>query len=225
MNNWNPNESCELLIFIVPCGKAESILDYLHDHHDSGATIMYGKGTRPGRLLDLLGLSEIRREILLSVNPASKCLDIGREIRKEFHLDRKGEGIAFTIPLQQVIGTHHLELSERPAEEAPVKECKYVALCCILDAGQSDEAIEVANRAGAAGATVLKAKGLAELDPQLYGFEIEAEKDLILMVLPQKNLPDVEEALFKEFELHRENKGILYSYPLSHVIGLFGQEE
>lgn len=224
MNTVNPNENCVLLVFIVPYGKAEAILGYLHDHHESGATVMYGKGTRPGVLLDLLGLAEVRREILLIVHQEEKCLEIARDVRREFHLDKQGQGIAFTIPIHQVSGTCGRELTQGSSSTPILPNTEYVALCCILDTGRSAEAVEVANRAGAAGATVIKAKGLAELNPDLYEFEIEAEKEIILMVLPKNELAEVEEALFSEFDLHLENKGILYSYPITHVIGLYGQE-
>lgn len=224
IKEWAEDEACELLIFIVPHGKSEPILQHVRQHFDTGATILMGSGTRHNRLLNFLGLDEVRRDIILLINPTERVMQIAASVKKTFSLEKPGAGIGFTLPLTQLVGTHKHGLGD-DTDTRDYSDIGYVAFGCILDRDLGEEALEVAEKAGAQGATVIRAHGSADRMKTLFDFPIEPEKDFLLMILSKEHLESVSQALFEHFTMSQENTGIQFAYPLTHVIGLYGQEE
>ena len=58
-------EQPELICFIVNFGLGSKILKKAKQYNVSGGTILLGKGTVNSKILDYLGLSDVRKEIVL----------------------------------------------------------------------------------------------------------------------------------------------------------------
>ena len=211
-NSGNPPE--ELLLFILPHGKAEDLLHYIKEKYAKPATVLQGRGTRPEKWLKLLGLAEQRREILLLSLPQAKAVEAAQEIRHQFHLDHPGEGIAIGLPLLDFTNA-----------EAQYEAHPYRCLCLILNQDLGEEAVEVAQEAGASGATVIPAQGTAEQADKIFDFIIQEEKALILMILKKDEVEAVKNKLHQHFSLDEANTGIQYSLPVKDVIGLYEEEK
>lgn len=92
----------KLIVTIVNKGKAEKVVDVSHRAGAEGGTILYGRGTAV-RLL--LGVSiEPEKEIVLTLIEKDKAQAVLDAIVKKVDLNEPNKGIAFIIPLDQVVG-------------------------------------------------------------------------------------------------------------------------
>lgn len=216
----------ELLLFILPQNKSAGLVDYVRKEVHTGVSVFLGSGTKLGKFLRLFGLNEVHRDVVMIIQTHDQVEKILNLARTKLELHKPGHGIAFTIPLQYLAGFPSqdpgVSLKEKPLDYSGVQ---YAALCCILDEGLGEEAVTVAESAGAQGATILEAKGAGQASSLIFEFNIEPQKDFLLMILKTDLLDQVEDALDQHFTMENENTGIQFAYPVTRVVGLYEQEK
>lgn len=93
----------KLLITVVDRQKAEFYLDVLSQFEVNMQMVMGGTGTANSEILNLLGLNN-HKAVILSViredltDAIMNCLD------EKFVTIKRGQGVAFAVPLSSVIG-------------------------------------------------------------------------------------------------------------------------
>ena len=95
----------KLLITIVARSKAEYYADLLQSFEVNLQTILLAEGTANVKTLELLGLGNTEKAVILSVIQESKIPDALATLEEKFNTIREGKGVACTIPLTSVIGT------------------------------------------------------------------------------------------------------------------------
>lgn len=94
-------------------------------------------------------------------------------------------------------------------------------LTVIVDRGVSNDVMDIALKAGVRGGTILHGRGSgAESVTNLFGVEIEPEKELVVILLPDDLVDKVVQALTKDLRLHETGKGILFVEPILDTRGL-----
>lgn len=93
-----------LYFTIVPKGQANAIVNIMQDHGSSLQFGHIGKGTATREVLDVLGIQDNAKEVIMSIVTEDKIEDIKREIDAYFTVNPKRRGIAFTTPFTSVIG-------------------------------------------------------------------------------------------------------------------------
>lgn len=102
-----------------------------------------------------------------------------------------------------------------------MNENKYEMIFCIVDAGFAIEAMESAKKAGATGGTILRARGTANPEAEeFYNISIHPDKEILWIIVPKEIKDDVMHRLYQDAGLATESKGIAFSLPVSHAIGL-----
>ena len=92
---------------------------------------------------------------------------------------------------------------------------------CIVNSGFSEGVMEAAREAGAKGGTIIQGHGTAnQISEQLLQIAIEPEKEIVLIVVPSKIKDDVMFSINKKYNLSTQSKGITFSLPVTHAIGL-----
>ncbi len=100
--------SCDLIVTIVRKGYAEQIVQASKEAGAEGATILLGRGTGIHEQKKLLGIPiEPEKEIVFTVITDDKTEKVLQAITKAGKLERPATGIAFIIPLKQVVGIVH----------------------------------------------------------------------------------------------------------------------
>ena len=109
----------ELLCVVVNYGLGSRVLNMAKKNGISGGTIALGRGTVSGRLAELLGLTDTRKEIVFMV--ADRLL--GRNALKmfddELQLYKPRHGIAFTMPLVAFWAQAITHTTPKPVKEVP----------------------------------------------------------------------------------------------------------
>lgn len=94
----------KILITIVDRRKADFYVDILEGYNVNLQTVIYGKGTAPSEIMQLLGLLQSNKAVILSVVQEERIKEITVAYEDKYFKTKNGKGIAFTIPISSVIG-------------------------------------------------------------------------------------------------------------------------
>lgn len=220
MDNQSEQLEFSLIYVIANYGQGSKILARAKHYGVTGGTILLGKGTVHSRLLDLLSLSEIRKEIVMMVaekNVAKQAL-IG--INKDFSLDKPNHGIAFSIPVINFFGSHNF--ADQPFKESRgVKNPMYHAIFVIVDKGKGEAAIDAAKEKGAKGGTIIHARGSGiHHSIKLFGMEIEPEKDIALILCANHLTEGIVTHVRTQLHIDQPGHGIIFTQNVEETYGL-----
>ncbi|SFR51831.1 hypothetical protein [Thiomicrospira sp. ALE5] len=97
---------------------------------------------------------------------------------------------------------------------------KFVALVVITSAECESEVKALAKEAGAAGATIIEAKGSGvEENKSFFSLTFEGNRSILLFVLENGLSRKVLRALKQYFE-SPDNDGLAFTAPIDHIVGL-----
>ncbi len=102
-----------------------------------------------------------------------------------------------------------------------MKTENHEVIFAIVNAGFSEEAMEVARQHGARGGTILNARGVArEKEAAFFGITIHVDKEILMLVVEKQTRDEILNALYKEMGMGKKAQGIAFSLPVSDVAGL-----
>lgn len=109
----------KLLITIVDRSKTLFYLDLLEQFEVNVQMVLYGKGTASSQMLDLLGIAESEKSIIISYIREDKTKEALETLDEKFQKVKNGKGIAYTIALDSIIGvaTYQLLSNDRTHKE------------------------------------------------------------------------------------------------------------
>lgn len=96
----------KLLVTIVNRSKTTFFIDTLEQFEINMQMVIYGKGTANSEMLNLLGLAETEKSVILSVVREDKVNDVLETLKEKFEKIKNGKGIAYTIPMKSIIGVY-----------------------------------------------------------------------------------------------------------------------
>jgi len=98
---------------------------------------------------------------------------------------------------------------------------KFAALVVILADDLEDQAIDSAKKAGAAGVTILDAKGIGAKEKKtFFGLTYEGSQSVLLFVLEKTLSVRVLKQLNADLDLANTSKGVAFTLPLEHAAGI-----
>ena len=93
-----------------------------------------------------------------------------------------------------------------------------VAVC---NQGYNENVMDAARAAGAAGGTVLHARGTANKEAEtFFKITIQPEKEVVMILVPAAVKDAVLHALYQKVGLQTPGQGIAFSMPVDGVVGL-----
>lgn len=210
----------DLIVVIVNLGKASRVLAEAKKIGITGGTISLAHGTVNSSLLRKLGLSEIRKEVLLMVSQRKHTVLTINHITDTFHLEEPNRGIIFSTPLSTVVGTHD-QLSDLHDTD-PVSDPTHEMFVTIVPEGDGDTVVEVVRQGGGAGGTIIPAYGaFAETVTRVFGIEIHSEKDIVINLVDKQAANQIEEELTRNIQFQDSDSGIMFSVDAQNVRGIY----
>lgn len=100
----------KLLITIVDRSKTPLYVDLLEQFEVTIQTVLYGRGTASSQMLDLLGVVESDKSVIISYIREDKISDALETLNEKFIKVKNGKGIAFTVALDSIIGVFAYQL-------------------------------------------------------------------------------------------------------------------
>ena len=100
----------KMLITIVDRSKTLFYVDLLEQFEVNVQMILYGRGTANSQMLDLLGLSETEKSVIISYIREDMVKEALETLEDKFHKVKNGKGVAYTISLDSIIGVSMYQL-------------------------------------------------------------------------------------------------------------------
>ncbi|MDR2094900.1 MAG: hypothetical protein LBP76_05200 [Treponema sp.] len=221
----------KFLVFIVDWSKIKLVSSIFEAEQVRFHFITKARGTASSEILDLLGIGSSEKAVVICLEQEIMIPLLLKEVRKKLGFHNAGAGIAFTVPLSSV----HLpvlqvfkdnvnknpKLKDLKESEKMNNEIKHDLIISIINQGYSDEFMTVAREAGAAGGTVINARGLAKQGPmKFFGVSVQDEKEIILMVTNRDKKTPIMQAVSQSYGMSSEAEGVIFSLPVDILIGL-----
>ena len=97
-------DKMQLLFTIVNRNKTEFYIDLIGNFEVNMQMVLNGHGTAAEKHLELLGLTDSDRTVIISVIRRDRVKDALAALEEKFKSVRGGKGIAFTVPMKSTIG-------------------------------------------------------------------------------------------------------------------------
>ena len=190
---------------------------------------LLGRGTARKEHLLSLGLSTKGKAVMATVADRAQARQLFRLSKEKMYIDIPGNGVMISVPIKSVGGAQTLaNLTDGKPDDgkAPDLRFSHELIYVILNEGHSDEVMDAARPAGAAGGTVLAAKGTGLRQTQKFrGLTIAEEKEVVLIVARADNKAAIMRAIMEQAGAHTRAGAICFSLPVSQVAGLRLLEE
>ena len=228
-------DGLNMVITVTDRERTETAINLFRENNVFTTDIVLGQGTASRETLDYLYLNPSEKAIVFGVVTGAGLLPLLKAFKRKMFIDVPGNGIVAVVPLNTIGGRRSLEYmldgqavdtTQRSQEEAERMERMSVKtdhelIFVIANEGYSDLIMDAARGAGAAGGTVIKAKGTgAEYTEKFFGFSIASEKEIHLLVTPAQGRNNIMKAIMEKTGLESKAQSIVFSLPVSHALGL-----
>ncbi|MBQ7638426.1 MAG: P-II family nitrogen regulator [Clostridia bacterium] len=188
--------------------------------------VSLGRGTASNERLDMLGMDDHERAIMLSVMTEDIWHSVKRSLQRDFNIDAPGGGIAFTVPLSSVGGKTSLRILTKDSgfvkgDEEELKNTEHELIIAVCEQGYSEMVMDAAKKADAGGGTIIRARGTGVHSSEKFlGISLAGEKDMIFIVCKTEKKNDIMTSVIKEAGPDSRAKAIVFSLPVTDTAGL-----
>ncbi len=188
-------------------------------------------GTAASEMLNYFGLEESEKVVIFAFVTRELWRTVKDGLQKQLRIDVPGTGIAFIIPLSSIGGKKQLQfLTEyqnfTKGEESILLDTKYELLVAIANQGYTDLIMDAAREVGAAGGTVIHAKGTGmEGAERFLGVSLGSEKEMVFIVAKREHKNTIMRAIMKKAGMESKAKSIVFSLPVTSTAGMRLMEE
>ena len=230
MVQLNGQINMDMLMFIVNYNekkrKSKEVLRLAAEKGLHGGTIILGEGKVRSSLLRTLGIDSARREIVILVAPSKMAKEAFDYISGKSEFEKQKSGVALRIPLNRTTGisknTIDFEKLDGEVQDKPVTEATHQLIVTIRDIGEGEEVLDIIERFGGLGGTVIYGRGAASYEvTHVFNMDIEPEKDVLMTIVPSEKTHDIINTLSEELEMKNKNTGVLFAVDLAETFGLF----
>jgi Nitrogen regulatory protein PII len=208
-----------LICCVVNMGDASKVLKVARKHGVKEGIVSVGKGTMNNRVLTVLKINEVRKEIVSMVVETELATQAIKSISKDMAFEKPHHGIAFTHPVSGLFGSKHK--AEKNTKMDEVENSMYNAIYVIVERGTAEEVVEAANKAGAQGATIVNARGSGSQETQrLFSIEIEPEKEKVIIIAKAELKDGIVEAVKKQMHIDEPGNGVIFVLDVNEAYGL-----
>lgn len=221
-------DSFLMLVLIVDRNKTRKIVGCMSDHGVFSTFTMLARGTADSEILNLLGLGDSKKEIVLSTLRNSSAKSLLQKLTDDCGLEKPGQGIAFTVPLTGVLyGRNFTSLGDfsevRGKEGVEMKENdrKYELILAVTNSGYTDMVLSAAKSVHSVGGTIVKGRETGLKDGgKFFGVSIQPEKEIVIMLVPQKHSNSIMNAIMDQAGPRSIAETFAVTLPVQDTAGL-----
>ena len=218
----------KLLISILNPTDDAKMAQILNDYSVSLNFAFAGTGTARTTVLDYLGIGITEKSVMFSLIPESDEEAILHEIQKKMALYLVGRGISFTVPLtgiSEIVAKGIIAATaEKTVEGSKImkdENRKYDLIVVVVAAGFVDDVITVAQSAGAAGGTIVRARSVDNTKAeQFIGISLQQESEILLILTKRESKRAIMDAVSEKAGLKTEAGGVIFSLPVDKTVGV-----
>ena len=220
-------DSAVLMIVITDRSRGGEFAAWFQSQGAALVLSALGHGTAATEVLDYLGLEATEKAVLLLAAPRSGR--IVRRAARELWLDVPGRGILMTVPISSVGGARARDylLSWQAEEDDDMdRDITHELIVVIANRGHTDQVMDAARSAGAAGGTTIHAKGTGtELARKFLGVSLAAEKEIVFILAKEADRKPIMKAVMTQAGMSTRAQAVAFSLPVTDLAGLRLLEE
>ncbi|MBP7331866.1 MAG: P-II family nitrogen regulator [Firmicutes bacterium] len=221
MANKSQDADIELICIIVNFGMASKLIKSAKHCGVPGGTVALGKGTVNNRVLNFLGLSDVRKEIVLMLADKETAYQALEKMNKEFAFNKPNHGVVFTTSVCAVLGTRTISRQDIKSKRG-ADNIMYHAITIIVDRGKAEDVIDAATKAGSKGGTIINGRGSGIHETKkLFLMDIEPEKEIVIIL----SEVDLTEAIVSSIRTHlridEPGNGIIFVQDVNKTYGIY----
>ena len=212
-----------LMVTITDRKRLAHFIAFYREHRLAVNFITLGVGTASSETLDYFGLESSDKSVTFTVQMWEQ---LRKGLQSRLHIDVPGTGIAFIIPLSSIGGKRELlflteNQNYEKGEETTLKDTTYELLVVIANHGYSDQIMDAAREAGAAGGTIIHANGTGmERAERFLGISLAAEKEMIFIVAKKSLKNSIMQSIMHKAGIETKAQSIVFSLPVTATAGL-----
>lgn len=99
-------------------------------------------------------------------------------------------------------------------------------MVAVVERGKANNIVEAAKKAGANGATIFYGRGTGESEVKKFlNMHVEASKEIIIILTEKEKYKPIMDAMVEAGDLKKPGTGIIFTLPVTNLIGLHHREE
>lgn len=209
---------------IVDRSRAEELQKICLELQLSVVLTNLGRGTATSEHLRLYDLQPTEKAVIGTIVTASSMKQLMRAAKQKMFIDIPGNGIMMAIPIKSVNGGKNLAYftdGQDLGGGIPDMNFKNELIIVILNEGHADLVMDAARDVGAAGGTILHAKGTGgQRAEKFFGVSLAQEKDMIYILAPSGKKSEIMKAINQQCGTDTQAGAICFSLPVSEAVGL-----
>ena len=213
--------SYELVTIVVDLGVGSKLIHAAREHGITGGTVLLGRGTVNNKIMSFIGLSEVRKEIILLIaekNIMQRAIGL---LNKEFKFAKPSHGIAFSADICAVLGARSCKFDSLKGERGR-DNSMYNLITVIVEKGKAEYVIDAATKAGSAGGTIINARGAGIHETsKLFSMDIEPEKEIVLILSKASETEKIVTAIREDLNIDKPGQWIMYVQNVNKTYGLY----
>ncbi len=213
------NTDMKLLLTIVDRDHGEGIVAITKRAGARGGTILLGRGTAQRWLMQVLGLGDPRKDIVITLLSTDTLHAVEKELRTDPWVSSKVRGVSTVLDVSLLVRCASSSVFQ--PKGAPMSASTHELISVIVNAGFADDVMAAARKAGATGGTIINARGTGrEEDVKFFGITIVPEKELLLILTTRETAPAILDAIRTQPYLTEPGMGIAFCMPVEQFLPL-----
>jgi nitrogen regulatory protein PII len=200
-------------------GDADKVLKFAKKYNAKSGCVIIGMGTRKHRLLEFLGLNEVRKEIVTFLVEREAASGAIAGIGKDMEFEKPNHGIAFSYSVSEVIdgGKTTCNASAGAEKEKSMFQIIYV----IVDKGKAEDVMDAANKAGSRGGTIINARSAEDSEEQHFlPWKSGSNKEEVFIITKNEFKDQIVESIRSHLKIDEPGHGLLFVMDVDEVYGL-----
>jgi len=208
----------ELICCVVNNEQGSKVMKIAKQQGVKGGTIFLGRGTIKNKILEMLDLTDTRKEIVFIAAEKELAENALKTIESEMAFKKTHHGIGFSCPMKSVIGIGSNEFSQQEKED---RDIMYNVIFTIVNKGNAENVMDAAKEAGATGGTIINARGSGTKETSiLFNMEIEPEKEMVMILAKIDIVENITKAICNEMKIEEPGNGIMFVMNVNDVYGI-----
>ena len=211
----------ELICIIINFGLGSKLVKTAKRCGIKGGTILLAKGTTSNRILNYMGLSDVKKEVVIFVCDKETAIQTLEKINIEFKFCKPNNGIAFTTSICTSVGTRNYNC-DNTQKKGGVNHTMYHVITIIVEKGKAEDVIDAATKAGSKGGTIINGRGSGIHETsKLFSMDIEPEKEIVIVLSEADKTEAIVSSINKDLKIDEPGNGIIYVQDVNKTYGIY----
>lgn len=219
MSEQSENRCIELICVIVDQGMGHKIIKSAKKQGILGGTTTLAKGTVNNKVLDFMGISRVKKEIIYMLADQDRAYEAMEALDKELDFSKPNHGIAFSTTIATTMGTR-IYACNNPTTQRSEKSMHQV-MTIIVDKGMAEHVIDAAVLAGSKGGTIVSGRGSGIHEKgKLFSMDVEPEKEVVIILSETEKTDAIADSIREHLDIDKPGNGIIYIQDINKTYGL-----